>query len=128
MFKFLQKIGKAIMVPVAVLPAAAILMGIGYWLDPSGWGANSATAAILIKAGGSIIENIPILFAVGIAYGMSKDKNGAAALAGLVGYKVITTLLSPGAGGIPSTFISSPLHDKSAARKPLAAANSAIST
>ncbi len=97
MFKFLQKIGKAIMVPVAVLPAAAILMGIGYWLDPSEWGANSATAAILIKAGGSIIDNIPILFAVGIAYGMSKDKNGAAALAGLVGFKVITTLLSPGA-------------------------------
>ncbi|WP_028855252.1 N-acetylglucosamine-specific PTS transporter subunit IIBC [Psychrilyobacter atlanticus] len=97
MFKFLQKIGKAIMVPVAVLPAAAILMGIGYWIDPSGWGANSATAAILIKAGASIIDNIPILFAVGIAYGMSKDKNGAAALAGLVGFKVITTLLSPGA-------------------------------
>ncbi len=97
MFKFLQKIGKAIMVPVAVLPAAAILMGIGYWLDPSGWGANSATAAILIKAGSSIIDNIPILFAVGIAYGMSKDKNGAAALTGLVGFQVLTTLLSPGA-------------------------------
>ncbi|OQY42472.1 MAG: PTS glucose transporter subunit IIBC [Fusobacteriia bacterium 4572_74] len=97
MFKFLQKIGKAIMVPVAVLPAAAILMGIGYWLDPSGWGANSSTAALLIKAGASIIDNIPILFAVGIAYGMSKDKNGAAALAGLVGFEVITTLLSPGA-------------------------------
>jgi PTS system N-acetylglucosamine-specific IIC component len=97
MFKFLQKIGKAIMVPVAVLPAAAILMGIGYWVDPTGWGANSATAAILIKAGAAIIDNIPILFAVGIAYGMSKDKNGAAALAGLVGFKVVTTLLSPGA-------------------------------
>jgi len=97
MFKFLQKIGKAIMVPVAVLPAAAILMGIGYWVDPTGWGANNAVAAILIKAGGSIIDNIPILFAVGIAFGMSKDKNGAAALAGLVGFKVLTTLLSPAA-------------------------------
>ena len=97
MFKFLQKIGKAIMVPVAVLPAAAILMGIGYWVDPTGWGANSSTAAILIKAGSAIIDNIPILFAVGIAFGMSKDKNGAAALAGLVGFKVLTTLLSPAA-------------------------------
>ncbi len=97
MIKFLQKIGKAIMVPVAVLPAAAVLMGVGYWVDPTGWGANSAAAALLIKAGASIIDNIPILFAVGIAYGMSKDKNGAAALAGLVGFKVVTTLLSPGA-------------------------------
>ena len=34
MFNYLQKIGKALMVPVAVLPAAAILMGIGYWIDP----------------------------------------------------------------------------------------------
>ena len=85
------------MVPVAVLPAAAILMGIGYWIDPVGWGANSPVAALLIKAGSSIIDNMPILFAVGVAYGMSKDKDGAAALAGLVGFLVVTTLLSPAA-------------------------------
>ena len=85
------------MVPVAVLPAAAILMGIGYWIDPSGWGANSSIAALMIKAGASIIDNMPILFAIGVAYGMSKDKDGAAALAGLVGFLVVTTLLSPGA-------------------------------
>ena len=35
-FGYLQKIGKSLMLPVAVLPAAAILMGIGYWIDPSG--------------------------------------------------------------------------------------------
>jgi PTS system N-acetylglucosamine-specific IIC component len=85
------------MVPVAVLPAAAILMGIGYWIDPVGWGANSPVAALLIKAGASIIDSMPILFAVGVAYGMSKDKDGAAALAGLVGFLVVTTLLSPAA-------------------------------
>lgn len=84
------------MVPVAVLPAAAILMGIGYWVDPSGWGANSAIAAFLIKAGSSIIDNMSVLFAIGVAYGLSKDKDGAAALAGFVGYTVVTTLLSPG--------------------------------
>ena len=84
------------MVPVAVLPAAAILMGIGYWVDPSGWGANSAIAAFLIKAGSSIIDSMSILFAIGVAYGMSKDKDGAAALAGFVGYTVVTTLLAPG--------------------------------
>ena len=93
----LQKLGRAFMVPVAVLPAAAILMGIGYWIDPVGWGANSPVAALLIKAGSSIIDNMPILFAVGVAYGMSKDKDGAAALAGLVGFLVVTTLLSPAA-------------------------------
>lgn len=96
MFNYLQKIGKALMVPVAVLPAAAILMGIGYWIDPVGWGANSPLAALLIKAGASIIESMPILFAVGVAFGMSRDKSGAAALSGLVAFQVVTTLLSPG--------------------------------
>lgn len=82
------------MVPVAVLPAAAILMGIGYWIDPTGWGSNSAIAAFLIKAGAAIIDNMSVLFAVGVAYGMSKDKDGAAALSGFVGFLVVTTLLA----------------------------------
>lgn len=94
---YLQKIGRALMVPVATLPAAAIMMGAGYWIDPMGWGASSPLAAFLIKAGAAIIDNMSILFAVGVAYGMSKDKDGAAALAGLVGFYVLTTLLSPGA-------------------------------
>ncbi|PSW18780.1 PTS glucose transporter subunit IIBC [Photobacterium sanctipauli] len=94
---YFQKVGKALMVPVATLPAAAILMGIGYWIDPNGWGANSALAAFLIKAGAAIIDNMSVLFAIGVAYGMSKDKDGAAALSGFVGFLVVTTLLSPGA-------------------------------
>lgn len=85
------------MVPVAVLPAAAILMGVGYWIDPDGWGANSALAALLIQAGAAIIDNMSVLFAVGVAYGMSKDKDGAAALSGFVGFLVVTTLLAPNA-------------------------------
>ncbi|SMC25525.1 PTS system, N-acetylglucosamine-specific IIC component [Andreprevotia lacus DSM 23236] len=96
---YLQKIGRALMVPVATLPAAAILMGIGYWIDPQGWGGGSPLAAFLIKSGASIIDNMAILFAVGVAYGMSKDKDGAAALAGLVGFYVVTTLCSPEAVG-----------------------------
>lgn len=94
MMKYLQKIGKSLMLPIAVLPAAAILLGIGYRLDPTGWGANSPVAAFLIKSGGSILNNMPILFAVGIAVGMSREKDGSAALSGLVGFLVITTLLS----------------------------------
>ncbi|MDX3892190.1 PTS transporter subunit EIIC [Pasteurella multocida] len=94
---YLQRIGQALMVPVAALPAAAILMGIGYWIDPNGWGGESQLAAFLIKSGAAIIDNMAILFAVGVAFGMSKDKHGSAALSGLVGFLVVTTLLSPGA-------------------------------
>ncbi|CED70868.1 N-acetylglucosamine-specific PTS transporter subunit IIBC [Aliivibrio wodanis] len=94
---YFQKVGKALMVPVATLPAAAILMGIGYWIDPVAWGGNNALAAFLIKAGAAIIDNMSVLFAVGVAYGMSKDKDGAAALSGFVGFLVVTTLLAPGA-------------------------------
>lgn len=100
MFSYLQKIGKALMVPVAVLPAAAILLGLGYWIDPVGWGGESVLAVFFIKSGGAIIDNMPILFAIGVAFGMSKDKNGSAALAGLVSFLVVTTLLSPGAVGM----------------------------
>lgn len=94
MMNYLQRLGRSLMLPVAVLPAAAILMGIGYWIDPTGWGGGSPVAAFLIKAGGSIIDNMAILFAVGVALGMSKDKDGSAALSGLVAYLVVTTVLS----------------------------------
>ncbi|OOF42427.1 PTS glucose transporter subunit IIBC [Rodentibacter rarus] len=93
---YAQKIGQALMVPVAALPAAALLMGIGYWIDPDGWGTNSQLAALLIKSGAAIIDNMGLLFAVGVAFGLSKDKHGSAALSGLVGFYVVTTLLSPG--------------------------------
>ena len=92
---YLQRIGRALMVPVAVLPAAAIMMGVGYWIDPVSWGGESAVAAFLIQAGAALIDKMAILFAIGVAYGMSKDKDGSAALAGLVGYLVLTTLLKP---------------------------------
>ena len=85
------------MVPVAVLPAAAILMGVGYYIDPDAWGAGNAFAALLLKSGAAIIEHMSVLFAIGVAYGLSKDKDGAAALTGFVGYLVVTTLCSPAA-------------------------------
>ena len=95
MKSYLQRIGRSLMLPVAVLPAAAILLGIGYYIDPSGWGGESPIAAFLITAGDSLIANMPILFAIGVALGMSKDNNGSSALSGLVGYLIITGLLSP---------------------------------
>ena len=82
------------MLPVACLPVASILMGIGYWMDPTGWGANSVAAAFLIKAGSSLIDNMGILFAIGVGVGMSDDNDGTSGLAGLVSWLMITTLLS----------------------------------
>lgn len=94
--KYLQRLGKSLMLPVACLPVAAILMGIGYWIDPSGWGANNIISAFLIKAGGALIDNMAILFAIGVAVGMSDDNDGTAGLAGLVSWLMITSLLASG--------------------------------
>lgn len=90
-----QRLGKALMLPVSVLPAAAILMGIGYWMDPQGFGENRALAMYLIQVGLVILENIPLLFAVGVALGLSRNQDGAAALSGLVGYLVVVRILAP---------------------------------
>lgn len=89
----LQKLGKALMGAVAVMPVAALLMGIGYWIDPEGWGANSILAAVLIKAGAAILDYLGWIFAVAIAFGLAKDSNGASALAGFIGYGTVTALI-----------------------------------
>ena len=94
MMKYLQKIGRSLMLPVACLPAAGILYGIGYWIDPAGWGSNSLIAAFCIKAASAIIDKIPLLFAIGTAVGMADEQDGTPALAGLVSWLMITTLLS----------------------------------
>lgn len=95
--KYLQRIGRSLMLPVACLPAAGILYGIGYWLDPIGWGSNSLAAAFCIKAASAIIDQIPLLFAIGVSIGMASDQDGTPALAGLVSWLMITTLLSSNA-------------------------------
>lgn len=92
---YMQKVGKALMVPVATLPAAAILMGVGYWIDPVGWGAESTLAAFLIRSGSAIIDSMALLFAIGVAFGLSRDKSGSAALSGFVCFTVLMTLLNP---------------------------------
>lgn len=91
---YMQRMGRSLMLPVATLPIAALFMGIGYWIDPTDWGANNILAAFLIKTGGTILDNLGILFAVGLAIGMSKDKDGSSALAGLVAFLTPITLVS----------------------------------
>ncbi len=104
--KNLQKLGKALMLPVAVLPICGILMGLGYALAPAAMGAAGATEGFLyvlgfflIKAGGAVIDNMAILFAVGVAVGLADEENGTAALSGLVAWLMFTTLLSVGVVG-----------------------------
>ncbi|TDM10586.1 N-acetylglucosamine-specific PTS transporter subunit IIBC [Macrococcus lamae] len=94
MYSFLQRLGRSLMLPVAVLPAAALLMGIGYWIDPTGWGANNQFAAFFIKSGSAILDHLGILFAIGVALGMSKSRDGAVALAAVVGFLVVTNVLA----------------------------------
>ena len=106
MMKYLQKLGKALMLPVAALPVCGILMGLGYALAPAAMGAQGSTEGlaytvgfILIKAGGALIDNMAWLFAVGAAVGLSDDHDGTSALAGLVSYLMMTQLLSPAVVG-----------------------------
>lgn len=102
MMKYLQKLGKAMMLPVAALPICGILMGLGYALAPAAMGAAGATegfayvlGVFLIKAGAALIDNMAILFAIGVGVGLAKDNDGTAGLAGMVSYLMITTLLNP---------------------------------
>ena len=111
MMKYLQKLGKALMLPVAALPVCGILMGIGYALAPAVMGAEGATSGaaytvgfLLIKAGGALIDNMAWLFAIGAAVGLSDDHDGTAGLAGLVSFLMMQQLLSPGVVGAVRTL------------------------
>lgn len=101
--KFLQKLGKALMLPVACLPICGILMGLGYALCPSTMQGGDVAGFLqtvgfyLVKAGGAVIDNMALLFVIGVGVGMAEDNDGTAGLAALVSWLMITTLLSTGA-------------------------------
>lgn len=99
---YLQRLGKALMLPVACLPVSGILMGVGYALAPAAMGAAGASEGLayvlgffLVKAGSALIDNMALLFAIGVAVGLARDGDGTAGLSGLVSWLMITTLLSP---------------------------------
>ena len=98
--KYLQKLGKALMLPVSVMPICGLLMGIGYCLCPAamqGGEITGITADIgyfLIRAGGALIDHIAWLFAIGVGMGMSENNDGTGAIAALVSWLMITTLLN----------------------------------
>ncbi|MGX7107440.1 N-acetylglucosamine-specific PTS transporter subunit IIBC [Hutsoniella sourekii] len=96
MLRYLQQIGRSLMLPVSVLVVASLLMGAGYALDPQAMsGSSNSVAVFLVQAGLVVIGNLPILFAVGIGMGLARDNNGAASLSSVVAYLIITKLLQP---------------------------------
>lgn len=100
--KYLQKLGKALMLPVACLPICGILMGIGYLLCPATMQGGEVTGILqqigffLVKAGGALIDNMAILFVIGVGVGLAEDNDGTAGLASLAAWLMITNLLSTG--------------------------------
>lgn len=82
MLGFLQRIGKALMLPIAVLPAAGLLLRFGQ--------DDLLGIPFIANAGNAIFANLALIFAIGVAMGFAKDNNGAAALSGAIGFLVLT--------------------------------------
>ncbi|MEV8032076.1 PTS transporter subunit EIIC [Streptomyces sp. NPDC086182] len=95
LFQGLQKVGRSLQLPIAVLPAAGILLRLGqddvFGKDGLGW---NKVAAVFMTAGDAVFSNLPLLFCVGIAIGFAKKSDGSTALAALVGFLVYKNVLT----------------------------------
>ncbi|MHC5902573.1 PTS transporter subunit EIIC [Streptomyces sp. S6] len=92
----MQRIGRSLMLPVAVLPAAALLVRLGntdMLGDPSFPGFLTKIASFMAAGGNAILDNMALLFAVGIAIGFAKKSDGSTALAAVTGYLVFKNVL-----------------------------------
>ncbi|WP_075734915.1 PTS transporter subunit EIIC [Streptomyces acidiscabies] len=92
----LQRIGRSLMLPVAVLPAAALLVRLGnadMLGRPNFPGFLTKIASFMAAGGGAILDNMALLFAVGVAIGFAKKSDGSTALAAVVGYLVFKNVL-----------------------------------
>ncbi|MGC5563322.1 PTS transporter subunit EIIC [Streptomyces sp. FR-108] len=91
----LQKVGRSLQLPIAVLPAAGILLRLGqpdvFGADGLGW---DKVASVFATAGDAVFANLPLLFCVGIAIGFAKKSDGSTALAALVGFLVYKNVLT----------------------------------
>ena len=102
MMKYLQKLGKSLMLPVACLPICGILLGIGYALCPATMqggemnGFLNLLGFFLVKAGGALIDNMALLFVIGVGVGMADDHDGTAGLAAFASWLMMTNLLATG--------------------------------
>jgi N-acetylglucosamine PTS system EIICBA or EIICB component len=84
-FAKFQKLGRALMLPIAVLPVAGLLLRLG---QP-----DLLNIKWIADAGGAVFTNLPLIFAIGVAVGFAKENHGAAALAGGIGYLILTAVL-----------------------------------
>ncbi|WP_221355875.1 PTS transporter subunit EIIC [Streptomyces beigongshangae] len=95
LFQGLQKVGRSLQLPIAVLPAAGILLRLGqpdvFGADGLGW---DKVASVFATAGDAVFANLPLLFCVGIAIGFAKKSDGSTALAALVGFLVYKNVLT----------------------------------
>jgi len=80
LFAKMQRLGRALMLPIAVLPVAGLLLRLG---QP-----DVFNIKMIADAGDAIFTNLPLLFAIGVAVGFAKDNNGTAGLAGAIGYLI----------------------------------------
>ncbi|GCD37390.1 PTS sugar transporter subunit IIA [Streptomyces chrestomyceticus JCM 4735] len=92
-----QRIGRSLMLPIATLPAAALMVRLG---QPDMLGRDSFPAFLnkiaefMAAGGGALLDNMPLLFAVGIAIGFAKKADGSTGLAAVVGYLVFSKVLA----------------------------------
>ncbi|MCH5671736.1 PTS transporter subunit EIIC [Streptomyces gilvus] len=94
LFQGLQKVGRSLQLPIAVLPAAGIMVRLGqddiFGKDGLGW---DKVAAVFNAAGGAITGSLPMLFCIGVAIGFAKKSDGSTALAALVGFLVYSKVI-----------------------------------
>jgi PTS system N-acetylglucosamine-specific IIC component len=94
----LQRLGRSLMLPIAALPAAGLLLRLGQDDLLGRWDSIRYVAVVFAAAGGALFDNLPLIFAVGIAIGWAKKADGSTALAAVVGYLVLNNVfkaLSP---------------------------------
>jgi PTS system glucose-specific IIC component len=109
-FAFMQKIGKSLMLPVSVLPAAGILLGVGSakfsWMPET-------LSSLMAQSGGAVFASLPLLFALGVAIGLAEN-DGVACLAAVVGFGVMLAtmgVMAPLVGIAPKPVLGFPTID-----------------
>ncbi|MFI5680464.1 PTS transporter subunit EIIC [Streptomyces cellulosae] len=93
LFQGLQKVGRSLQLPIAVLPAAGLLLRFGQQDVHDKLNLPDKVTAVFATAGGAIFDNLPMLFCIGVAIGFAKKSDGSTALAALVGFLVYSNVL-----------------------------------
>ncbi|MCX4974078.1 PTS transporter subunit EIIC [Streptomyces sp. NBC_00620] len=93
LFQGLQKVGRSLQLPIAVLPAAGLLLRLGQADVQEKLNLPDKVTAVFATAGGAIFDNLPMLFCIGVAIGFAKKSDGSTALAALVGFLVYSNVL-----------------------------------